>query len=65
MPTSPRSPNRLDLSAWPRGTRAICRGEVPHARAQLTFTDADGYRFQPRSAPAPTRAFTDEVNDGS
>lgn len=36
----------LDLSAWPAGTRAICRRERPHPGAQLTFTDYLGYRFQ-------------------
>jgi hypothetical protein len=36
----------LDLAAWPAGTRAICRRERPHPGAQLSFTDADGYRFQ-------------------
>jgi hypothetical protein len=36
----------LDLSAWPTGTRAICRREEPHPGAQLTFTDIEGYRFQ-------------------
>jgi len=36
----------VDLSAWPAGTRAICRRERPHPGAQLTFTDAHGYRFQ-------------------
>ena len=36
----------LDLSAWPEGTRAICRRERPHPGAQLTFSDADGHRFQ-------------------
>jgi hypothetical protein len=36
----------LDLSAWPTGTRAICRRERPHPGAQLTFTDFDGHRFQ-------------------
>jgi hypothetical protein len=36
----------LDLSAWPEGTRAICRREDPHPGAQLTFTDVDGHRFQ-------------------
>ncbi len=38
--------NNLDLSAWPAGTRAICRRERPHPGAQLTFTDAEGFRFQ-------------------
>jgi hypothetical protein len=36
----------LALSAWPEGTRAICRRERPHPGAQLSFTDANGYRFQ-------------------
>jgi hypothetical protein len=36
----------LDLAGWPVGTRAICRREDPHPGAQLSFTDADGHRFQ-------------------
>jgi hypothetical protein len=36
----------LDLSRWPEGTRAVVRREEPHPGAQLTFTDADGHRFQ-------------------
>lgn len=36
----------LDLSRWPAGSRAICRKERPHPGAQLTFSDADGHRFQ-------------------
>jgi hypothetical protein len=36
----------LQASGWPPGTRAICRRERPHPGAQLTFTDADGWRFQ-------------------
>jgi hypothetical protein len=36
----------VDLSRWPAGTRAIARREVPHPGAQLTFTDADGLRYQ-------------------
>jgi len=36
----------LDLASWPAGTRAICRRERPHPGAQLSFTDANGYRFQ-------------------
>lgn len=36
----------IDLSRWPAGTRAIARREDPHPGAQLTFTDADGHRFQ-------------------
>ncbi len=38
--------SRLDLSAWPVGTRAIVRREDPHPGAQLTFSDIDGHRFQ-------------------
>jgi Transposase DDE domain group 1 len=36
----------LDLSAWPAGTRAICRRERPHPGAQLSFSDAGGHRFE-------------------
>jgi hypothetical protein len=36
----------LDLTGWPKGSRAICRRERPHPGAQLTFSDADGHRFQ-------------------
>ena len=36
----------VDLSAWPQGTRLICRRERPHPGAQLSFTDVDGHRFQ-------------------
>ena len=36
----------LDLSAWPQGTRAICRRERPHPGAQLSFSDSGGHRFQ-------------------
>ncbi len=38
--------SNYDLSVWPEGTRAICRRERPHPGAQLTFTDAEGFRFQ-------------------
>jgi len=31
----------VDLSAWPQGTRLICRREGPHPGAQLSFTDVD------------------------
>jgi Transposase DDE domain group 1 len=37
--------NRLDLGAWPEGTRVIVRRERPHPGAQLSFTDHDGHRF--------------------
>jgi len=37
---------RLDLSGWPEGARAIVRRERPHPGAQLSFTDHDGHRFQ-------------------
>ena len=38
----------LDLASagWHQGTRAICRRERPHPGAQLSFSDANGYRFQ-------------------
>jgi hypothetical protein len=36
----------VDLSSWPEGSRLIVRRERPHPGAQLSFTDADGYRFQ-------------------
>jgi hypothetical protein len=36
----------VELGRWPDGTRAIARREEPHPGAQLTFTDADGHRFQ-------------------
>ncbi len=36
----------VDLSLWPDGTRAIARREEPHPGAQLTFTDANGLRYQ-------------------
>jgi len=38
--------DRVDLSGWPDGTRMIVRREQPHPGAQLTFTDADGFRYQ-------------------
>ncbi len=36
----------LVLAGWPQGSRAICRRERPHPGPQLTFSDADGHRFQ-------------------
>ena len=49
-PAAPRRRGRrvstLDLAGWPPGTRAICRREDPHPGAQLSFSDADGHRFQ-------------------
>ncbi len=38
--------DRADLSAWPAGSRLICRRERAHPGAQLSFTDHDGHRFQ-------------------
>jgi DDE family transposase len=38
--------DRLDLPAWPNGSRLIVRRERPHPGAQLSFTDLDGHRFQ-------------------
>jgi hypothetical protein len=36
----------LDLSAWPQGTRAICRREEPHVGAQFNLFDPNGWRHQ-------------------
>jgi len=37
--------DRLDLCAWPQGTRLICRRERPHPGAQLSVFDCEsGYR---------------------
>jgi len=36
---------RIDLSAWPQGTRLLVRRERPHPGAQLRFTDTDGHRY--------------------
>ena len=36
----------IGLPGWPQGTRAICRREIPHPGAQLSFSDHDGHRFQ-------------------
>jgi hypothetical protein len=36
----------LDLSAWPGGTRAICRREEPHVGAQFNLFDPEGWRHQ-------------------
>jgi Transposase DDE domain group 1 len=38
--------DRVDLCAWPEGTRLICRRERPHPGAQLRFTDPEGHRYQ-------------------
>ncbi|MGH2990791.1 MAG: IS1380 family transposase [Solirubrobacterales bacterium] len=36
----------LELEGWPCGSRVIVRRERPHPGAQLSFSDADGHRFQ-------------------
>jgi hypothetical protein len=36
--------DRLDLSAWPAGSRLICRRERPHPGAQFQIFDEHGYR---------------------
>jgi hypothetical protein len=36
----------LDLSAWPSGTRAICRREEPHPGATFTLFEPEGWRHQ-------------------
>jgi hypothetical protein len=35
----------LDLSAWPEGSRLICRRERPHPGAQFQIFDQHGYRY--------------------
>lgn len=35
---------KVDLSAWPEGTRLIIRRERPHPGAQFTVFDSNGYR---------------------
>jgi hypothetical protein len=37
--------SRLELGAWPTGTRVLVRRERPHPGAQLCFSDHDGHRF--------------------
>jgi hypothetical protein len=37
---------RVKLGSWPQNSRVIVRRERPHASAQLSCTDHDGYRFQ-------------------
>ncbi len=36
--------DRVDLSAWPEGTRLIVRRERPHPGAQFEVFDSEGYR---------------------
>jgi Transposase DDE domain group 1 len=36
---------RLELSAWPAGSRLICRRERPHPGAQFQIFDEHGYRY--------------------
>ncbi len=36
----------LTAAGWPAGMRVLVRRERPHPGAQLTFSDADGWRFQ-------------------
>ncbi len=45
----------LDLSAWPAGSRVICRRERPHPGAQYRSTDIDGHRFQVLLTDTPGR----------
>jgi hypothetical protein len=35
----------IDLTAWPEGSRLICRSERPHPGAQFTIFDEHGYRY--------------------
>ena len=56
----------LDLSSWPKGTRAITRRKDPHPGAQLTFTDVDGHRFQVfiTDLPDPDIAYLEALHRG-
>jgi hypothetical protein len=45
----------LDLTAWPPGTRAICRKERPHPGARPRFVDPDGNRYQVFATDQPGR----------
>ena len=51
-PTRPRQAyvteltDLVDLSAWPEGSRLICRRERAHPGAQLSLIDTDGWRHQ-------------------
>lgn len=58
--------DRLDLSSWPEGTRAIVRREEPHPGAQLTFTDWQGHRFQAfiTDSPDPDVTFLEARHRG-
>lgn len=58
--------DRLDLTGWPPGTRALARREDPHPGAQLTFTDIDGRRYQVilTDHPSPDIAFLEGVYRG-
>jgi hypothetical protein len=47
--------DRVELDAWPEGSRLIVRRERPHPGAQLSFTDHDGYRFQAILTDQPDR----------
>ena len=47
--------DRVDLSAWPAGSRLIVRRERPHHGAQLRFTDTNGHRY--------TCFLTDQTDD--
>ena len=45
----------LELSAWPEGTRLLCRRERPHPGAQFEIFDTHGYRH--------TAFLTDQVDE--
>jgi hypothetical protein len=47
--------DQLDLSAWPDGSRLICRRERPHPGAQFQIFDEHGYRY--------TCLLTDQTGD--
>lgn len=56
----------LGLAGWPEGSRVIVRRERPHPGAQLSFTDADGHRFQAfvTDSPDPDIVFLEARHRG-
>jgi len=55
----------LTAAGWPAGMRVIVRWERPHPGAQLTFSDADGWRFQTSSPPIPKSASSPTSRPGT
>lgn len=58
--------DRLDLRAWPAGTRVIVRREAPHPGAQFTRFDPQGWRHQAfmTNGDDPDRAYLEARQRG-